>query len=80
MIPGLPEQTYIKNFINGLREDIKWQMRAHDTQDLLAMDMGRDLEEIKDEFLSRDGNRIIRPIFGDLRPMGYLQLNSRPSG
>ena len=81
MIPDLPEQTYIKNFINELREDIKWQMRAHDAQDLLAIDMGRDLEkEIKDEFLSRDRNCIIQPISGDPRPMGYMQLNSRPLG
>ncbi|KAK1349211.1 hypothetical protein POM88_054845 [Heracleum sosnowskyi] len=46
MIPGLPEQTYVGNFIKGLKENIKRRLRVHDPQELVpTMELVKDIEE-----------------------------------
>ena len=36
MILGLPEQAYVRNVINGLKEEIKRRIKVHDTQELVC--------------------------------------------
>ena len=46
MILGLPEQVYVGNFINGLKEDIKQRIQVHDPQELVrAMELAQDLRK-----------------------------------
>ncbi|KAL8120175.1 hypothetical protein AgCh_017351 [Apium graveolens] len=65
MILGLPEQAYVGNFINGLKENIKRRLRVHDPQELVrTMELARDIEdELAEGNPTQVGSQSHRPVF-----------------
>ena len=81
MVPGLPEQAYVGNFINGLKDKIKRRLRVHDPHDLVrTMEIARDLEaELWGSPTQQIEGRLIQPPLSDPRPMGPSITNPRPT-